>query len=112
MIQTQKTFPVELTQEQYDVLMDSINEKINNIKLNSLENAINQAKEYLKICKQLYPNDKVEVFVYEDTKQINVNFLEGSNYDRSMKWMNVYDRYMSNENMKKIKTSKRIYITL
>jgi hypothetical protein len=100
---------LDITDEEFDVLLEIAKKELQKKKEQSIESLIEFAKETKRVAKQLYPKDRVEVYVDEDKKQVNINFPDSDSF-----WNNVKIAKVIIETHIDKKTSdtinKRIYV--
>ena len=76
---------VSLTKEELEVFRDLLQQEIKNKRAHSIESLIESAKETKKIANELYPKDRVEVYVDEDKKSVIIDFPDSDSYWNNIK---------------------------
>lgn len=105
-----QTFPLTVTEEQLDVILKLIKNQMEIDKSNSLEHAIEVAKEYKELARRIYPKHAVEVYVDKDTRQININFKDCDSYWNHFNKAQIIIEYFKSKRVTENQTSERIYI--
>ncbi len=109
-VPTEQKLGVKLSKQEYDILIELIQERIKDNEYNSIESIIKRATEYKKFALLKYPKEKIEIYVDKKTKKIHIDFLNNQwCAQKYIAFCNEFDLYNKNENGV-LETSERIYI--
>jgi DNA-binding PadR family transcriptional regulator len=97
-----------ITNEEVEVLKELAQQEIKNKKTCSIENLIEYAKETKKIANELYPKDRVEVYVDEDKKSVIIDFPDSDAFWNKVKTSEVILKRLIAK--KDTTVNRRIYV--
>lgn len=101
---------VYLTKGQLNVLQSLIREREELELDDNIDSLVEKAKEYRKIATEIYPKDKVEIWVDEDEKRINCRFPDYDNFWNNLKIAELIIQFHNKKKATNDKPNRRIYV--